>query len=108
MDRPELREKAARICNHTHTRDGYSVDWEELNEYEQAVFLNDADQIIALFPDEEVLLLRIAEMVSPDEAREAIEEAKRELIIEIDKKMIDCFEGNKLLLAGDWETIKEK
>ncbi len=48
--KPELRKKIARICNHTHTKDGYSVDWEDLKEYEKAVFLNDADQILALFP----------------------------------------------------------
>ncbi len=41
-------EKIARICNHTHSKDGYSVDWEDLKEYEKAVFLNDAYQILSL------------------------------------------------------------
>ncbi len=107
LDRPD-REKIARICNHTHTKDGYSVDWEDLKEYEKAVFLNDADQILALISGIEALdelrtRLTDLEKKLDDREEDSIEAKKQERVEAFDKL---TNQGEKVY-GFDWVVSKK-
>ncbi|KKK58525.1 hypothetical protein LCGC14_3043550, partial [marine sediment metagenome] len=73
------------ICSATHAWLIRNISYEEFDLYDDYV----TDQIIALLP---YIDTRIAEMVSPDEAREAIKEAREQERKDIGEQLLEMYD----------------